>query len=205
MRRRWRSSVPALWLDLVEDDTGRPSEGAYLLPRKIIRPHKCPLVRKQASKTEPATDPDIASQAKSHRESGFRIGSREIDNRSGGLERGGGVSDAEEGMNKRRDAGPVAHLELRARHKVEQPWIDGSKLRRGRGRKGNGELVRTKMRRKVTHDSQVSGYIADDCRLEPFSFFVEIQVAHRADIGELEAMVIGLHGCKAHEHLESRV
>jgi len=61
------------------------------------------------------------------------------------------------------------------------------------------------MRREVTHDSQVSAHIADYCRLEPLPLFVEIQVAHRADIGELEGVVISFHGGKAGERLESRV
>jgi hypothetical protein len=60
------------------------------------------------------------------------------------------------------------------------------------------------MRREITLDSQVSVHVADYCRLEPPPLFVEIQMAHRADIGELEAMVIGFNGGEAGERFDSR-
>ena len=108
-------------------------------------------------------------------------------------------------MDKRREAGAVARFDLGAQQEVEQPWVDGPGLGCRRRGERDGELVRTEMRREITHDSQVSVHIADYCRLEPPPVFVVIQRAHRADIGELEAMVIGFNGGEAGERFDSRV
>ena len=110
-------------------------------------------------------------------------------------------------MDKRREAGAVARFDLRTQQEVEQPWVDGQGLgcRKRGGSERDGELVRTEMCREITHDSQVSVHVADYCRLEPPPLFVEIQRAHRADIGESEGMVIGFNGGEGGERFDSRV
>lgn len=177
------------------------SERVDALRRQGTGAHEGFAVMGGGAETHSSEDTDLEASTKSQGKSCIRVRAREGESGAGSLERGRSVSDAEEYVHKRSQAGVVAPFELWPGEEIEQPGVERRVLGNGSARGlGTGRCERdktfitTEMGGEAAQDAEVFGQIAGEGDFKAAAAFIEIGVGGVEAGTKAEGVIVGFDG-----------